>query len=244
MTPHLAACYFLEKKEPDGQYDRLARVLEFSARRLCPRWTMQIARIAPTLLAPCTGNPSHAWNHAKLEWWASVVDAAPEGTELIIMDADMVIVRPLAPIWQVPFDLAYTVRQRSRLPLNGGLVALRVSAGTRAAIRQWRDLDAEMMVNGQRHGPWHRKYMGMNQASFGCLLEEGGFAGLHLHQLRCQEWNLCEWADYSPTTRVIHVKSRLRRAVFGSGVHAELAPLVTVWHEIERRMLAAERMSA
>ena len=245
MTPMLVSCFFSAKKERDGQYDRLARVLAYTARQHCPGWVVQITQIAPTLIAPATGNPSHSWNSAKLDYWDAVVQAAPNGTPLLLMDADTIILRPLDPIWDRSFDLAYTARERSRLPLNGGVVALRVSDQTKAAIRRWQQLNAAMLTNGPLHQPWHRKYAGMNQASFGCLLEEGGLADLSVVKLPCAEWNCCEWAAFTPATRVVHIKSRLRRSVFGPTRGAsDLTDLVTRWRAVEAQVNLVEGRQA
>ena len=247
MTPVLVACHFAAKREPDGQYDRLARVLRYTARQHCPSWDVRVEAIAPSLLAPCTGNPSHAWNTAKLDYWQAITAGMPDGTPLMLMDADMMILRPLDLLWKRPFDLAYTVRSRkaSRLPLNGGVIALRLSAATRGALAQWRAINREMMENGRRHQPYHQKYAGMNQASFGALLEEGGLADLEVLPLECQEWNCCEWDLYTPETRIVHVKSRLRRAVFSSPGHDPvLAPLAAYWHQLEAQLGGREARSA
>lgn len=241
--PLLCACYFSAKHEPDGQYDRLARVLGYTAHVHCPDWDVRIDRIDPQIPAPATGNPSHAWNTAKLDWWANTIDACPDGSRVVLMDADMFLLRSLTPIWETSFDLAYTARdsRTSRLPLNGGLVAVRVSLATKAAIRRWQHTNDAMCRLGTKHAQYHRKYAGMNQASFGCLLDEGGFAGLVVRALPCQEWNCCEWGNFSSNTRVVHVKSRLRRAVFASASSSfdrALLPLVAQWRELEHSAVA------
>ncbi len=245
MSPILAACYFNAKREQDGQYDRLARVLTYSAQRHCPTWTIRIEPISPTLQTPCTGNPSHAWNTAKLNWWDDVVQQAPDGTPVVLMDADTVILRPLDPIWALPFDLAYTARALTRLPLNGGVVALRVSDRTKAVMRAWRAVNDEMMREPKRHTPYHVKYAGMNQASFGCLLEEGGLAALQVIKVPCAEWNCCEWQEFSDTTRILHVKSRLRRVMFSPvAVPGDLERPVAIWRRLEAEIHAPVRRPA
>lgn len=247
MTPpKLFACHFEAKKEPDGQYDRLARVLRYTAQRHCRRWDLHIDYIQPHLYAPATGNPSHAWNAAKLEWWVKQIEACPDGARVVVMDVDTFILRPLDPLWDHAFDLMYTARnaETSRLPLNGGVVALRMSPRVREAMLRWQHIDYEMCKLGKRHGEFHRKYAGMNQSSFGCMLEEGGFDGLKVISLPCQEWNCCEWLGFDPNiTRIVHVKSRLRRAVFGSAppghpTQGNLGPLVVLWHDLEQRATA------
>lgn len=244
MTPLLLSCWFKAKREADGQYDRLARVLAYTAGQHCPDWDIRVEPIEPDIMAPCTGNPSHAWNAAKLAWWNAQVQGCPDGTPVVLMDADMMILRPLAPVWDLTFDVAYTTRdaKTSRLPLNGGFVALRASASVKAALARWQSVDDAMCREGTRHAEFHRKYAGMNQASFGFQLEQGGFSGLELEKLPCQEWNCCEWLNFAPNTRVVHVKSRLRRTVFNSHAahYPNLIPIAHRWHALERAAQVSE----
>lgn len=246
--PILFACHFRAKLEKDGQYDRLARVLAHTAAVHCPGWDVRIERISPDLPAPCTGNPSHAWNTSKLDWWNAVVQSCEDGDRVVLMDADMVIVRPLDPVWDRPFDLAYTVRRKSEssLPFNGGFVALRVSERTKAVMQRWQMVNDLMCREGTDHAAYHRKYAGMNQSSFGCLLETGAFDGIQVAELSCQEWNCCEWGGFKDNTRVLHIKSRLRRAVFQCAPpthpqYGDLRPLVDLWYRLEGDVDAIER---
>ena len=242
-APILLACYFRAKSEPDGQYDRLARVLAHTARVHCPEWDIRVEPITPSPLKAASGNPSHEWNTYKLDYWQEVVDALPDGARLLLMDADTTIVRPLDALWELPFDLAYTIRSAHatpRIPFNGGVVALRVSEGTRAALRRWRAENRRMLDDRAHHLVWRRKYAGINQASFGLMLEDGGFADLDVKALPCQEWNCVEWSELAQNTRIVHYKSALRRATFGMIALPSLRPLVADWHALERAALQAE----
>lgn len=250
-APILAVCYFTAKVEIDGQYERLARVLSHTARTHCPGWTLRIDRINPDVPAPATGNPSHAWNTSKLDWWNDVIQECGDGDRVVVMDADMAILRPLDSLWDRAFDLAYTIRDKatSHLPLNGGFVAVRISDRTKAVMQRWQTVNDAMCREGTDHATYHRKYAGMNQSSFGCLLETHGFDGLSVLELPCQEWNCCEWLGFTHATRVLHVKSRLRRAVFRAApathpVHGNLSKLVDLWNRLEREAVAQEAQSA
>lgn len=261
MTPVLVACHFTAKKEQDGQYDRLARVLAYTAAQHCPHWDVRITAIVPTIPETVSGNLSHGWNTAKLEHWCDAVAAAPDGTPMVLIDADTCLLQPLDPIWNRAFDLAYTVRDvdRHRLPLNGGLVAVRVSPAVRAAMELWRAENARMVTDQIHHEHWRRKYAGINQASFGALIEAGrgcqcegcltrtgappSFEGLSVVKLSCHEWNCCEWGAFRASRcRVLHIKSRLRRAVFGvNPAPPSLTRLVRLWHELEQQALQGDR---
>lgn len=248
-SPVLLACYFGAKREIDGQYDRMARVLAYTAQQHCSGWTIRVEAISTASMPrAASGNPSHEWNTLKLDWWIDQLDDLPDGARVVLMDADMTIVRPLDALWDQSFDLAYTVRGDTsalRIPFNGGFLALRLSPAVRAAMRRYRDENARMIVDRAHHMLWRRKYAGINQAAFGLLLETGGLALLEVVTLACQEWNCCDWQTYTADTRLVHYKSGLRRATFGmSPATSVLRPLVKEWHALEARALAADRRRA
>jgi hypothetical protein len=241
-APRLVAPYFGE----DPVWQRLARVLGYSARLHCPTWRIEVEAIAPPPLAHPGRTLAFDTNTQKLDHWCDIVERARDGEHLALFDVDTMVLRPLDAVWNLAFDLAYTVRPRdSRLPLNAGVIFLRVSDRLRTFMRAWRDENRVMQADRKRHDLWRRKYGGINQAALGAILEGGAGAGLELRQLPCREWN-CEdstWPLYEPTiTRVVHVKSGLRRALFLSAQVAgypQLTPLIRAWRELERAAAAA-----
>lgn len=209
--PRLNACYFVR---PDQVYwRRMVRVLEQSAVTHCPGWDVRIQELdAPSL----SGARSFVSNTHKLDHFCAVVEQAPDGAELLLLDVDTLILRPLDDVWTQRFDLAYTVRSHT-FPFNLGVVFLRVSEPVRAFLRIWRDENRRFFFDEKAHRPARQRYGGINQASFGHLLAAGALRGLQLHTLPCLEWN-CEdtsWAKFDPrTTRILHVKSALRQAMY------------------------------
>lgn len=222
------------------QYATLARVLEHTARRWAPGWDVEVRKVAPSALQKQLGQAA-ADNSWKLELWCRAVEESPEGGRVLLIDSDTFVTGPLDDLWEVPFDLAYTVRPEGwRFPINGGVVAVRASEGTRRFMREWLAEDRRMLVNSERRAPWRKKYGGHNQASFGCTLEAGTGAalGLELAALPCAVWN-CEdatWAAFKPeATRIVHVKSALRMAAFRlAGCPPRLRPLLDLWHAAEK----------
>jgi hypothetical protein len=242
--PILAAPYFGEGVL-EQRYHRLADVLRYTAERHCPDWTLRVDRISPPEYTSGMGNASHAYNTQKLEWWCQVVNQAADGDRLLLMDADMLIMRPLDAIWDQRFDLAYTKRQTGNLPLNGGVLFLRVSPLIRQCLAAWWTINLRFLSDAKAHRPWRAKYAGINQASFGYLLEHQmltDFSALHIEALTCREWNCenTEWGKYDPAfTRIVHFKSGLRRALFGEDKHPKFKPLCEQWRAIEAEMLKA-----
>jgi hypothetical protein len=222
-------------------YRRMGDLLAWSAAELCPAWDRQIGPVSIAWSeASALGNLSHEWNSAKLRLWAEAIIDAPDGANVVLMDADMLIVRPLDAIWDHGFDLAYTLRlPGGSWPFNGGLVAVRVSERTRAFMRAWQALNDLFLTDKKAHEPFRAKYAGINQSAFGALLEQDTH-GLKLEPLACAEWNCVEWpATYSPNTRVIHYKGPLRRALIDRtqfARHQTIQQLVKLWDKTERRM--------
>jgi hypothetical protein len=240
-SPRLISCYF--GTGAGNQWPRLARVLEFSARRQCPAWEIEVHAIAPTPCASGLHTPSHEHNTQKLDHWVDVATRAPDGSRIALLDADTVIVRPLDAVWDISFDLAYTRREKSRLPLNAGVVFMRVTERSRAFLYAWRDENRRMLRDRVRHAEWRRKYGGMNQAALGCLFESGIASTLNLVALACREWN-CEdscWSTFDPAVaRIVHIKSGLRRALFlrAIGINPAIRPLFMLWRQLEREATA------
>lgn len=218
-----------------GDYDRLARVLEHTARHHCPNWAVNVYRIDPTpLKAHRRAQNSHIANTQKMESWNDVIQAAPDGDRILLIDADTFFTNPIDDIWDRGFDLAYTNKD-SRFPFNSGVIFVRVSPRTKRFFADWAEVNRNMLIDADRHLPWRAKFGGINQAAFGQMLETNH--GLDMLTLPCQEWN-CEdsaWADFDPaTTRIVHVKSALRAAVFGNYKRRPgVARLADLWKELE-----------
>jgi hypothetical protein len=245
--PILAAAYFGSGHAGD-QYGRLARVLDYTARLHCPDWTIRVERLkAPPSFSSALGVASHVTNSQKLEWWRSVVVDAEDGDRVLLIDADMMITRPLEDVWRIPFDLAYTYRQEGRLPLNGGVVFVRVSPAARRFVDRWFAMNQRFLANANEHRHWRTKYAGINQAAFGYMLERERDPAVTIAKLTCHEWNAenTAWAKFDPNvTRIVHLKSGLRRALFGMPARPEHKRLITLWHALEAQANAAAAPTA
>lgn len=241
MTPRLVCVYF--DAASSGQFSRLAEVLRWTAAQHCPTWDRAIDAIpAPTPPRRKLVEPAHLHNTEKLDRWVAAVDAAPDGQPMLLIDADTAILRPLDDVWQQPFDVAITVREPGcRLPLNAGVVFVRATAAARALLRRWRDINRQMVTDHELHREWKRRYGGLNQAALGCAMSERAIADLALLRLPCLEWN-CEdssWSAFDPArTRILHVKSLLRKVIFRlAPAWPEVKPLTRLWLGLERQAL-------
>lgn len=242
-APRLVACWF--PGDAEAQWRRLARVLAYTAAQQCSTWRIDIRAIRPPAAPAIDGTPASEHNTQKLDHWWQTVEALADGTRVLLIDADTMILRPLDEVWDRPFDVAYTVRPpRARMPFNAGVLFLRVSDRTRNLLARWAEVNRQMLRSRPLHQPWRRKYGGMNQAALGAVLESAQFSGLDWHPLPCLEWN-CEdhtWTGFDPAvTRIVHVKSALRMGALATGLaQPSLRTLIHQWRRLERAAAAAE----
>lgn len=246
MTPRLESVYFADDPREREHWIRLARVLRSSAAQHCPDWRVTIAQLPPgPQLSVAAGLAANTY---KLDHWCALVEQAPDGDGLLLIDADTMILRPLDPIWDVPFDLAYTTKPTTRFPFNAGVIFVRVSEPARTFMRAWRDENRRLLRDQAALRIWRRQYGGMNQAALGSVLTTPHAKAITIRQVPCVEWN-CEdatWAAFDPAiTRIVHVKSTLRRAVLGfAPAQKPLLPLIAQWRACERAALDAMERSA
>lgn len=234
MRPRLFSVWFHGASD---QYERLSRVLALTARRHCPTWDIDVRQIPEHTLRSASGNASDGDNHWKLQHWAAAVRDAPDGAQILLLDADTFVTAPLDPLWDHAFDVAYTARDASRYPLNAGVIAVRVSPAARAFMHLWLAQDAALMRNRDAHRAWRQKYGGMNQASLGAVMEEAVplMDGFRLRALPCVHWNAEDtaWARFGPETRIVHVKSALRMTAFAMASFPKVRALARMWRDLD-----------
>lgn len=236
--PRLEACFFGDSA---GQWQRLARVLEFSARKHCPGWDVNVRRIEPTPRQSPLGIPSHVHNTQKMDAWRDVIAASANGDRVLLIDADTMVLRSLDGLWERDFDIAYTVKLAERFPFNSGVVFVRVTPASRAFVDAWQAENARLLEDPTEHQRWRARFGGVNQAALGAMLTNGivDRLGLRVLKVPCLEWN-CEdssWARYDPrVTRIVHIKASLRRATFSRGLatNQKVRQLVNIWAALER----------
>lgn len=256
-APILYSCWFHvpdKGAHPGEWYTRHARVLEHTARVNTPGWDVRVTRIGPPpprRAARGGGSAvSYVYNTHKLEDWLRATEACQDGDRLLLIDSDTMILKPLDPVWEQDFDVAYTEKRgRTRLPLNGGVVFVRVSPRSRDFMRAWFRWNLKLLSDGPLHRRYWQTYAGMNQAALGALLENEGPSLATVGTLRCEEWN-CEsamWATFDPENppRIVHVKGALRRGLMGTRDKTALLTdqrrqIADVWWEYERAALAIE----
>lgn len=238
MTPRLVVRYF--GPGAHQQWARLVRVLAHTARRHCPDWQHDIESVAPLdpTLYSQRGVQGHVWNTHKLDLWSRVVHEAEDGAQILLLDADTVITRPIDDVWDLPFDVAYTVKPNSetrRFPLNGGVLFLRVSDRSRRFMEGWQAQNRAFLADDREYAVWAGAYGGINQAALGVFLRSK--PALDLRKLPCLEWNNEDehWSQFDPdVTRILHIKSALQAAIMRMvKPDDDIRPLVRLWRQLE-----------
>lgn len=194
-------------------YGLLLKVFQYSALKHMPNLNFEIIKIPPPKKDP----PKEYFmtkNTIKLDYWINAIKQSDEDT--ILMDCDMLVLKDMSCAFEDDFDIGYTIR-KSKIPLNGGMVFVRPNERSIKFLERWKQINKEMYEDVNFHTPWRNKYAGMNQASFGYVLETYENE-LNLQNFNCREWNVCQedWSKLDDSCYCLHVKSKLRRMCLSS----------------------------
>lgn len=199
-----------------SDYARLMAVFKASCAKVMPAVTFEEHRLPP----PASIKPGYSQgccsNTHKLRHWVRVMETATE--TVCFADCDMLALRSIEDAEELDFDLAYTKRTSARIPNNGGVVFVRPTEAGRACMARWLELNEAMFINHTLHEFWRRKFAGMNQAAFGCLLSHHRTKAKML-PIPCAQWNACneDWRFVpANSARLVHLKGDLRRALLGN----------------------------
>lgn len=231
----LLSCYFTSRRPSDDTWPRLARALERSVRLHSPGWEVRIEEHGAKNIAGDRLTSQDMANTQKLRWWAAQVLNAADGARLLLCDTDVFVTGSLTPVWDHPFDVAYTVRANHRIPFNAGVVFVRVNDASRWFIGNWAAENERLAGSHERRRQLRPRFVGINQSALGLVLDQPSPA--KVAALPCLEWN-CEdssWDLFDPgVTKIVHVKGALRRDVLaGRASRPGLERLVRLWAEAE-----------
>jgi hypothetical protein len=193
-----------------GTYSKLLKALLFSISTSCPKAKVIARRIQPPI--GMREKKCFASNTKKLDLWLEELEKS-EDKEICFIDCDMVVMRDPSEIFQKDFDIAYTVRKSRKPPVNGGVIFIKKNERSIQTIRKFKEINDAMYRNKGLHDVYRKKYAGMNQAAWGYLLEHGGYDAKMI-EIPCAIWNAVDedWHAIDGNTKILHVKSVLRRA--------------------------------
>ena len=197
-----------------NKYKILSQVFEHSVKKNCPNAELELIKVKPPQWRNRRGK-SLASNTLKLDLWLEALERTED--DIIFIDCDMLILKNLESAFDTDFDIGYTKRTKGKPPYNGGVVFVRNTEPAKEFIKTWSRINNKMYANPEMHTPYRDKYAGMNQAAFGYIMEKKEYTA-KLKEFPCKIWNACDddWRDISTETRVMHIKSGLRRQVLAS----------------------------
>lgn len=224
MVPKIVTVQFDYNSD---DYKRLLDVFLYSIRKNTP-YEVDVL----TLEAPDRDGQSRSFdsNTAKLDAWVNYFK--DKQGQYVLMDCDMLVLKPFHEVFEREFDIGYTYRGRP--PFNGGVVYVNVNKYSLKLLRDWRDVNKKMYKDWGFHREYRTKYTGMNQAAFGYLLENN--PDCNIEAFPCRIYNACDnhWRTLSDRAKVIHYKSELRRASLGHKFAPWLDKLILLWRQYEK----------
>lgn len=128
---------------------------------------------------------------------------------LAIADCDLMFQRSIEDIKDYNFDIAITTREK--IPYNSGLWFMRPTKKAKAFIKRWMKNTEYIVNNFCKFEEESHNHGGIDQASLAWTIDQ--MNNVDVLKLPCQEWNSTqsEWKNIDDDTRVIHIKSGLRK---------------------------------
>lgn len=236
----LATALFPESGLRGGQFKRLCGALVQSALENSPATPIDVFEAEDP---PPVGQDSRRQglidNTQKMLIWDQVIQGAEDGELIGLLDCDTLVLGDMREVEKIEFDVTWTVRPPgSPFPFNSGVVFARVSDRVRSFFERWKDANVRLLYDYKMHEPLRAVFGGINQASLGEMLVRG--PGCRMEPLPCEIWN-CEdtsWKSYSSDTKVLHIKSGLRKACFQGSADPHLNSLAEIWRGYDRRAQA------
>lgn len=183
------------------------------------------------------------FNHEKLVQWQKYLETAAE--PVVFTDCDMLALHSPAMIFRDDFDIGYTVRTKEagNSPINGGVVFAKPTKEARDFFRVWLNIDGQMLTDEELHTEYCQRYSGLNQSSFGYMLEKYVTVG-NVKEYKTRPYNCveCDWRDVDGSEFFIHIKTRLRRECLRAArgypgrVPARIEKPLALWLDVYKRI--------
>lgn len=207
----ISSCFTRKKgigKYKDVNYDKLKSVFINSAKDNFPH----IETIVYDMKPPKPKTWRHDLAYASLEVSRNVLK---EKELIAVCDIDVMFINDISDIEEKNFDIAITVRDWKH-PLNSGVWFYRPNERSRSFVEAWIKNKLKIMKNVNKHQKKIDKYAGINQASLQMTIDELK-NDVNILELPCPIWNATqtEWKKITNETKIIHIKSELRKFCLG-----------------------------
>ena len=215
-------------------YERMLKAWENSV-KANTQANYEIARLNPKDYPYCAHPKlSYQANSIKLNYWSNAIRT--EEGNICLIDGDTVVLKDVEHVFEQDFDIAYTRRSAGiHIPINGGVLFVKSSPRVWDFFDKWVMTNNEMLNNRSLHLIWYRKYNGINQASFGYMLERY-VSKLKIIEVPGVKYNACDksdWIGLNDQTHILHVKSDLRVACINGIVPKGYDKAVKIWKGYE-----------
>lgn len=215
-------------------YERLIQAWEKSVKQNT-KSEYEIVRLDPKDYPQCN-HPKNSYvaNSVKLNYWAEKIKQ--ESGNICLIDGDTIVLKDVEHVFDQDFDIAFTRRHsKSHIPINGGVLFVKASERVHDFFDKWVLTNNEMLTNRRLHMEYYRKYNGINQASFGYMLERYK-SDLKIIELPCDKYNACDvpdWMGINNDTHILHVKSELRLACVNGLKINKFDKAIKTWREYD-----------
>lgn len=176
-------------------------------------------------------------NTHKLKLWNEFVQRTND--DIVLCDADMFCRGDFSEVFWEDFDIGYTKRTEAHAPFNGGVIFVKNTEKAKQFMSTWTSVNLEMVQDKEFHEEWVRKYPGINQTSFGYLLEHKKLYSARLKHFPCSIYNACmeDWENYKEA-KLIHINNYLRNDLLSMHLpiyllQKEVRPIAKEWRLYE-----------
>lgn len=230
--------------EQGNDYERMANVLHRSVLAHSPNTplTIHIKKINSDIRTKGRNRDSTFVDNAtKSLYFSDLVQKFNNGQVVGLLDCDTMVINPLESIEKEKFDIAVTWRPpKSKLVFNSGVVFARISKRVKDFYREWAAVALEMLEDRSFFEKWRGPFGGINQTSFGFMMEQKEWKKVKILKLPCEEWNCenCTWHLFDKKkTRIVHLLGSLRHLVLRHefrGVTLEKQTISRMWHNFDK----------
>ena len=221
----LLTAYF----DRNGKYKKLFTVFKASAEHRIPEVTIEVLKLK---------HPGKTVNHkfdacyAHLKACEKII---ADKKNVTVCDCDLLFLKDISDVWEMDFDIAITVRER--IPFNTGIWWYRHNKRSENFIREWikytNAIKKELQSGNVPCERFVHYHGGIDQASLATALINN--PDVNILRLESVIWNSCqhEWEFINSDTRIVHIKSNLRKYCFGQIKYPPgyLKPIVKTWRK-------------
>ena len=174
---------------------------------------------------------------AKSIMWNALLHKHPQVDKVVMMDADMLVVKKLGKFFKEDFDIGYTYKlpndENPHWPLNAGIMLARNTENTKKFLNLWAKTTMNMQKSKLHKRDGYLLWGGGDQVSLGNLLGTRNlkhYAGvmklndITLRGFPCKLFNESRCIEPNIDTHVLHYKSKSWQNLLKTGEYSARRP--------------------